>query len=219
MIRAFLPLMVLVLLVSGCAAGAASSEVAVDSAGIDALPGETGSGDCIEIKVMSSAGPPDDLRELATEVVLGTFVGYGPSRWNTPDGHRPSKVEAQQKPARLIRSLIITPIEQIVGSGSSIDRAVVRGGILGCDRVSFDVDTPLTAGATYVFFLFPIQNSEGQLSGDQSMIMAWPVHPDGTVSTGAYGDLQLDAAKDVIINGPRPVVPPSPGEPTSGPPA
>jgi hypothetical protein len=160
--------------------------------------------DCIEIVVSSSAAPPEDLRTNATEVVHGTFDGYGSSRWNTPDGHRPSKLEAQEKPARLIRSSLFTPIEQIVGAGASLDRAMVPGGVSGCDRVSFDPVAPLTPGQQYVFFLMPVLDSEGSMAGDLMLIGAWPVREDGSVSTGFLGDISFREATDWIVNGPKP---------------
>jgi hypothetical protein len=144
MARELLHCLLLVAALSGCAR-------ATPTSGVDETTGPPSRDDCIEIVVSSSAAPPEDVRTVATEVVHGTFDGYGPSRWNTPDGHRPSKLEAQQEPARLIRSLQFTPIEQIVGDGSSLDRAMVPGGVSGCDRVSFGVDMPLTPGDGYVF--------------------------------------------------------------------
>ena len=137
-------------------------------------------------EVSSSAGPPEDDRTLATEIVLGTFDGYGPSRWNTPDGHRPSKLEAQEKPATLIRALLFTPIEQFVGAGSSLERAMVPGGVSGCDRMSFDVD-PLTVGRRYIFFLMPVSDSEGWMAGDLMMIRAWRSPRRGHGVDGVHG--------------------------------
>ena len=197
MARGFLLSTLLVATLSGCA-GAATTSV------VDEPTASTSPDDCIEIVVSSSAAPPQDVRTNATEVVHGTFEGYGPSRWNTPDGHRPSKLEAQQKPARLIRSLLFTPIEHIVGDGASLDRAMVPGGVSGCDRVSFDPVAPLTPGDGYVFFFMPVTDSEGSMAGDLMMIGAWPVRDDGSVSTGFLGDVPLAEARDWIVNGPKP---------------
>jgi hypothetical protein len=200
MTRALLAFLLLVAALSGCARAAPASGVA--QATVSPSPD-----DCIEIVVSSSAGPPEDVRTVATEVVHGMFDGYGPSRWNTPDGHRPSKLEAQQKPARLIRSLLFTPFEQVVGTGSSLDRAMVPGGVSGCDRVSFDVVAPLTPGDRYVFFFAPVRDSEGSMAGDLMLIDAWPVLEDGSVSTGFLGDLKFAEATDWIVNGHDPNVP------------
>ena len=197
MARGLLLCFLLVAAVSACA-GAATPTVEDETTAL------TSPDDCIEIVVSSSAAPPEDVRTSATEVVHGTFDGYGPARWNTPDGHRPSKLEAQQKPARLIRSLLLTPIEQIVGNGSSLDRAMVPGGVAGCDRVSFDPVAPLTPGNGYVFFLMPVTDSEGSMAGDLMVIGAWPVLEHGAVSTGFLGDLPFAEARDWIINGPEP---------------
>ena len=197
MTRGLLLCTLLVAALAGCARAAPPSGVAATTA----TPSPD---DCIEIVVSSSAAPPEDVRTTATEVVHGTFDGYGPSRWNTPDGHRPSKLEAQEKPARLIRSLQFTPIEQIVGTGSSLDRAMVRGGVSGCDRVSFDPVALLAPGDGYVFFLMPVTDSEGSMAGDLTLIEAWPVHEDGSVSTTFLGDLPFAEAREWIVNGPKP---------------
>lgn len=99
MARGRLLCLLLVAALSGCASAATTS-------GVDEQTVSTSPDDCIEIVVSSSAAPPEDVRTVATEVVRGTFDGYGPSRWNTPDCHRPSKLEAQQKPARLTSALL-----------------------------------------------------------------------------------------------------------------
>jgi hypothetical protein len=192
-----LPCLLLVAALSGCAR-------ATTTAMADETTTLTSPGDCIEIVVSSSAAPPEDVRTNATQVVHGTFDGYGPSRWNTPDGHRPTKLEAQQKPARLIRSLLFTPIEQLVGTGASLDRAMVPGGVSGCDRVSFDPVAPLTPGDEYVFFFAPVTDSEGEMAGDLMLFGAWPVGEDGRVSTSFLGDLPFAKARDWIVNGPTP---------------
>ena len=197
MTRDRLACLLLVAALSGCARGAPPSGVAPTTATPDP-------DDCIEIVVSSSAAPPEDVRTVATEVVHGTFDGYGPSRWNTPDGHRPSKLEAQQKPARLIRSLELTPIEQIAGNGSSLDGAMVPGGVSGCDRVSFDPVAPLTRDDAYIFFFMPVTDSEGSMAGDMMLIGAWPMRDDGSVSTGFLGDLSFAEARDWIVKGAKP---------------
>ena len=56
----------------------------------------------------------------------------------------------------------------------SLDRAMVPGGVSGCDRVSVDPVAPLTPGGQYVFFLMPVLDSEGSMAGDLMMIGAWP---------------------------------------------
>ena len=198
MARGLLLCVLLVAALAGCA------QAATTTPAVDLPTALTSPDDCIEIVVTSSAAPPEDVRTTATEVVHGTFDGYGPSRWNTPDGHRPSKLEAQQKPARLIRSLLFTPIEQIVGKGASLERAMVPGGVSGCDRVSFDPVATLAPGDGYVFFLAPVRNSEGSMAGDLMLIGAWPVREDGSVSTRFLGDLSMAEARDWIVNGPKP---------------
>jgi hypothetical protein len=198
MARGLLFCLLLIAALAGCAQAATTTPVA------DQPTALTSPDDCIEIVVSSSAAPPEDLRTTATEVVHGTFDGFGPSRWNTPDGHRPSKLEAQQDPARLIRSLLFTPIGQIVGTGASLDRAMVPGGVSGCDRVSFDPVAPLTPGDGYVFFFMPVTGSEGSMAGDLMLIGAWPVLDDGSVSTTVLAHVPFEEARDWIVNGPKP---------------
>ena len=108
--------------------------------------------------------------------------------------------------------MLFTPIEQIAGNGSSLDRAMVPGGASGCDRVSFDPVAPLTPGDGYVLFFAPVMDSEGSMAGDLMLIGAWPVLEDGSVSTAFLGDLAVRGSEGLdrqrtraltVVAGPR----------------
>ena len=138
--------------------------------------------------------------------------------WNTPDGHRPSKEEVRETSARLIRPVLIDVEGQIRGAGAAPEHAIVGGGQLGCDIVTYSGDPALTVGQRYVFFLFPILNSELEPSENVLVMAAWPVGRAGVVNTPHEGDMSLDDVKKGIDEGRKPPETPNPAEPwPSGP--
>jgi hypothetical protein len=175
------------------------------------------SGDCIDIGVMSSQMPQTiaNVREVATDIVIGVFQGYGPPRWNTPDGHRPTSEEVRETSPRIVQSLSIDPVSELLGDGAAAQNAIVAGGSIGCDRVSFDNDMPLLAGRRYLFFMLPVNDSVGQPSGNFFVFEAWPVGDGDIVETAHEGPMALAEVRTAIEEGPKPSIPPSPGEPES----
>lgn len=172
----------------------------------------------ISIQVGDDRQTIGDLRKDATDIVVGVFGGYGQAEWNTPDGHRPSAQEAQEKTARLNRPLSIELKGQIRGARTAAEHAVARGGMLGCDSVFYSDDMPLTVGQRYLFFMMPIADSEGQLSDDLLVIAAWPVGKSDVVTTPHEGVMSLDEVRKAIDEGPKPAETPNPHEPwPSGP--
>jgi hypothetical protein len=175
---------------------------------------------CHQISIQASQAPQTigNLRKDAADIVVGLFGGYGQPEWNTPDGHRPSKEEVQQTSALLMRPVSIDVKGQIRGARGAAEHAVVGGGQLGCDSVTYSNDLALAVGQRYIFFLFPILNSKLEPSDDLLVIAAWPVGKNDVVVTAQEGDMSLDDVKKGIEEGPKPTVAPSPGEPwPSGP--
>jgi hypothetical protein len=206
-----------VLLTSACTAvpGAEPSETPpTESASLDPAR-------CFDLTVQPSGQTPtiSNLRKTTTDTFVGIFGGYGEPRWNTPDGHRPTAAEFEEKPARLIRPISIEFQGAVRGPREDASRAVARGGTLGCDTITYVGDPTLVEGQRYMFFMGPITNSEGQSAGDLLVTNAWPIGKD-IVKTEQDGDLALEAAIDAVKNGPKVTAPPSPGEPpetTTGP--
>jgi hypothetical protein len=115
-----------------------------------------------------------NMAAMSSAVVVGTFQGYGAARWNTPSGMRPSAADFQATPARLVRPLTIGVQSSVRALKTGAIHAVVRGGSLGCDQISYS-DTPsLTQGSRYVFFLVPIADSTMKISSDILVLEAWP---------------------------------------------
>jgi hypothetical protein len=168
---------------------------------------------------MSSQMPQTiaNVREVATDIVVGVFQGYGPPRWNTPDGHRPTTEEVQQTSVVIEHPLSIDLVSELRGDGAAAQHAIAAGGSIGCDRVSFDNDMPLLAEQRYLFFMLPVNDSVGQLSGNFLVFGAWPVGDGDIVETAHEGPMPLAEVRIAIEGGPKPSVPPSPGEPESAP--
>jgi hypothetical protein len=176
--------------------------------------------ECHQITILNSQAPQTagSLGEDATDIFVGVFGGYGQPVWNTPDGHRPSTEEVRETSARLIRHVSIDVKGQIRGAGTAAEHAIVGGGQLGCDIVTYSGDPALTVGQRYVFFLFPILNSELEPSENLLVIAAWPVGKADVVNTPHEGDMSLDEVKRSIDEGPKPAETPNPHEPwPSGP--
>jgi hypothetical protein len=171
--------------------------------------------ECHQITILNSQAPQTagSLGEDATDIVVGVFEGYGQTVWNTPDGHRPSKEEVRETSARLIRPVLIDLKGHIRGVGTAAEHAIVGGGQLGCDIVTYSGDPELRVGQRYVFFLFPILNSELQPSENLLVIAAWPVSESDVVTTPHEGDMSLDEVKRSIEEGPKPPETPNPNEP------
>jgi hypothetical protein len=188
---------------------------AARATGGSTVPGA--SEDCIDIGVVSSQLPRtvENLRNDATDIVVGVFRSYGPTEWNTPDGHRPTSAEVEETSVVIVRSLSIDLVSELRGDGAAAQHAIAAGGSIGCDRVSFSNDMPLLAGQRYLLFMFPVNDSVGQPSGDFLVFAAWPVDDADIVETANEGPMPLADVRASIEEGPKPSIPPSPGEPES----
>jgi hypothetical protein len=171
--------------------------------------------DCIDVGVISSQLPRTiaNLREDATDIVAGVFRSYEPTQWNTPDGHRPTSEEIRETSPRIVRTVSIDLVSELRGDGAAAQHAIAAGGSIGCDRVSYSNDMPLLAGQRYLFFMFPVNDSVGQTSGDFLVFAAWPIDDADIVETANEGPMPLADVRTAIEQGPKPSIPPSPGEP------
>ena len=183
-------------------------------------PPVTQPADCLVLAV-DAEGPQDFnvLRVDSTDIVEATFSGYQKAKWNTPDGHRPSKDEFQNDTARLVRPLAMKLVgSQIKGSSDAANRAVQRGGTSGCDEVSYSNEPTLVEGQDYVFFLVPLTNSKQDKSEDYLVLSAFRVGADGLVDMPSDGQVSVPELTKAVENGLPSTPPPYPGEPSpSGP--
>ncbi len=203
------------LLISACSIAPGASSAAP---GASDTPAASEACHQLDIPAGQGGGTIGSLRKDATDIVVGIFAGYGPAEWNTPDGHRPSAQDVQEKTARLIRPISIELKGQIRGARTAAEHAIVRGGELGCDKVTYIDDTPLTVGQRYLFFMLPLLDSEAQRSDKLLVLAAWPVGKSDVVTTAHEGDMSLDDVKKAIDEGPKPPETPNPNEPwPSGP--
>jgi hypothetical protein len=131
------------------------------------------------------------MAKLAPVVVVGVFRGYRGPKWNTADGSKPTQNEFKEKPARLFRPITIDVDGAIRGDGSGGRRAIVKGGSLNCDRVTYSNELVLEAGGRYVYFLVPVALSNGKDSKDLLAIAAWPVGAGDLVETPMDGPVKL----------------------------
>lgn len=129
---------------------------------------------------------------LSSVVAVGTFAGFGPARWNTLDGHRPSHAELLAgKPASLDRPLMIADATMLRGRPDALTGALVRGGTSGCDTMRYSFTPELQSGTRYVYFLAPTSDIDGVVRDSVGLIDAWPVDTAGVVNTRRDGPLPL----------------------------
>src|SRR4051812_25261749 len=76
------------------------------------------SAECVTIEAPSGEGPQTIIgwAGFSTDIVVANLVKIGGAKWNTPDGHHPSKAEAQTSPARLYRPTKVNVTQTIAGS-------------------------------------------------------------------------------------------------------
>lgn len=200
---------------SGGPAGPVASNAPEAPAGSSPEPS-----DCFGVRVPEAYGAPtsiDRLRELPIHAIVGTFESVGTTRWNTPDGTRPTRDEFQSTSAILYRPITFG-LDQVILGVPDIASIILRGGTLGCDSMTFADDhdlAMLTKGSTYVVVSMPVNNSAQKPLGRLLLLSAWPVNSEGMVQTESDGDLSLETVKLALLKGLEKTPPSSPGEPTS----
>jgi hypothetical protein len=159
---------------------------------------------CFNIHVIIEPIPQtmDAMSRISTVIVAGTFDRYGPTRWNTPDGVRPSQAMIQRKPARLIRPLLVTVDTTLRGQGVPLGAAQVRGGELGCDRVDYSDEIDLAVGSRYVFYLGPVGNSDGVVGTRLQLSEAWSLGSDNVARTRLEGPQPISEITTVAQSNP-----------------
>lgn len=195
-------LIVLTGALSACAAGAGAEVAATEPA--KALASETAeNADCF-VRVQGAEEAADDLNSLgrdAETIVVGVFEGYGLPHWNTADGNRPEKSDYVGSPASLVRPASITVVANLKGDQARAERAVQRGGEIGCDRFEYAGDTVLVTGKQFAFFLVPLLTNEGGQAQEQLILEAFPVTEDGDVETPKDGLLTMEDFEIALATG------------------
>ena len=167
--------------------------------------------DCVSSTSLPDGEPSSlqDMHDLGTDGVPGTFGAKGVAFWNTHDRERP--VHAAGGPAILLTPLEVVARAPLLGKADP-SHLVIVGGTLGCDSIVVgEVDRiPLTAGADYVFIVIQISGPDGRLSGFWSLLAAWPLDPAGNVTTEQDGVLSLEEVARGLADGrPEVTVPPA----------
>lgn len=199
--------------VSGPAAGASSSPGPGDAAAVTAQP----SPDCIGTDVNVDAVPPTvaNLMGFSTDVFVAQVKSIEAGVWNTKDGAQPGQgVKAGPK----FNPAIVTPVNLQVtdtwvgDAGPGAIRVVNQGGTAGCSQWNVNIAPDLQKGGSYVFFLQPSTDADGQGHPELPVVLrAWPVDATGQVETPEDGSLTLVQLEGLVRD---PVAPSATPEPT-----
>jgi hypothetical protein len=140
----------------------------------------------------------ETMAALSSVIVVGTFEGYGKPFWNTPNGARPTHEELTTSSARIVRPVLIAAEAALRGSVDETANALVAGGEIGCDSITYDPDLSLNVGVSYVLFLAPIADSSGKVGVSVVPLDGWPVRKDDVVDTPLDGQQTLIALTAAI---------------------
>lgn len=188
------------------------------SARADASPADASalaSGDCFDAHRFVTPVEPtiENLSASSPSVVVGTFRGYGPSFWDTPDGSRPQRADVDSGASEILTPVAIDVSEVAKGDGDAADEAVVWGGTVGCDRFSSEGDLTLEAGERSFFSLLP-QTKEGKATGHVWVVTSWLIGPDDEVATPLEGTRSMDQLiREIPAGKAKPAPPVGSGKP------
>ena len=174
-----------------------------------------GEDDCF-VRVQGPEAGADDLNSLrrdAQTIVVGVFDGFGPPHWNTQDGERPKKSDYFVSPASLVRPARITVVAELKGDEAAVERAVQRGGEIGCDKFEYTGDAVLVEGGEFAFFLVPLLTNEGDGTQEHLILEAFPVTDKDEVETPQDGLLSMADFESALAKGIEAPPPAYPGEP------
>lgn len=182
-----------------------------------ALP--TASVACVSATLFREAIPKtiENLAVNASTIVVGTFTGYGPALWETPDGTRPATYDTKDpNQPGIVTPLSIDVAGVVQGRREAVGHAVIPGGRAGCDQLFAMERLTLDAGQRYVVFL-NTNTRQGEVTGYYTVMDAWPISPDDLVQTRMEGSHPLRQVIRELQNGkadPTPTFKAS--EPTGG---
>jgi hypothetical protein len=161
-------------------------------------PVATGGKNCYGINE-SVDTPPNTIASVMTvtdSVVVGVVTRIEEGIFNTPSGAAP---DPSRKPGPGYSPGVVTPIDLDITSVLAGDdqrdplRVVNPGGTAGCVVHTVSNAARVTKGGTYVFFLQPSRDSNGEARPDLPLILvAWPVDADGNVRTEEDGTLTME---------------------------
>ncbi len=174
--------------------------------------GEWGLFRCPSFRYASGTDDREPFSQLAQRRV-GTFRGYGPSFWDTPDGSRPQRADVDSGASEILTPVAIDVSEVAKGDGDAADEAVVWGGTVGCDRFSSEGDLTLEAGERSFFSLLP-QTKEGKATGHVWVVTSWLIGPDDEVDTPLEGTRSMDQLiREIPAGKAKPAPPVGSGKP------
>jgi hypothetical protein len=213
------------ILVAGCSRppGAGESPAPVGAA----QPSQSiAASDCYVVRLQSEgpAAPTSDQVSSSSLIVVGTFKGYGPTKWNTADGTRPPQARLNRggnSNATILRPLKVKVDTTLKGDAQKMARAYALGGQNGCDEMVFPTAPELVAGQRYLFFLWPVGDVDSDPKGDLAVGDAFAVAADGTLTRTTEAPIALDVLASQIVNGtvptPEPPATAAPEPTDSGP--
>ena len=99
-------------------------------------------------------------------------------------------------------------------------RGLQGGGSIGCDRYKYVSNVEFEVGSRYVFFFWPIIDSDGVVRDKLMLSVGYPFAPDGTVTRPDDESIPLETLEDQIRSGtvpsPTPDLPGGPVPSESG---
>lgn len=142
------------------------------------------------------ASPTLANRTVASQVVaIGVVQSIGLPRWNTPDGSAPTFTAQGHPPewALIYRPAVLSVVTK--AKGSPLPQLTVRlvGGVVDCYSYSLTGGPAPAIGSRYAVFLGLSRLSDGFTSSQLTLFDAWPINPDGSISTPEEGNMSLSS--------------------------
>jgi hypothetical protein len=157
-----------------------------------------------------------NLMPFSTTVVVAQVKSIEAGVWNTKDGKQPGQgVKNGPRFNPEVDTLINLQVNDtwIGDAGPGALRVVNPGGTAGCVEYHVSNAADVQKGNTYVFFLQPSPDADGQRHPELPLVLAaWPVDGSGIVGTAEEGSLTLAQVEQLVRH---PVAPTPTPEPTS----
>ncbi|HLO36737.1 MAG TPA: hypothetical protein VK194_11665 [Candidatus Deferrimicrobium sp.] len=155
-----------------------------------------------------------NVMPFSTMVVVAEVKSIEAGVWNTTDGRQPDR---GVKNGPKFNPEVETPINLQVDdpwfgdAGPGALRVVNPGGSAGCVEYHVSNAPDPQIGRTYVFFLQPSPDADGQRHPELPLVLeAWPVDDTGQVETPHDGSLSLASLEDLVRHPVAPVPTPEP---------